>query len=189
MVRRILMLVLALMVVAPCDVQAKNLLDWLLGEPGSGIHVIPDPRPPGGSNPPPPPTQPPLPPTFGTLIQAYVKFVDDLAAMKNWYTALSPEEQEKYRPQYDQALAKMAAETEKIAATILEPLAVQNERPMYVLFDMIRKNDAIRARAVFLQLLDRISVQVNMDYINDSANPIKARRARDIVTLRSWVGR
>ena len=34
-----------------------------------------------------------------------------------------------------------------------------------------------------------MSVQVNMDYINDSQNPIKARRARDIVTLRGWVGR
>ena len=185
MVRRIVLLVLALTLAAP-GAQAKNLLDWLLGEPGSGIHVIPDPRPPTG-NPPNPPA--PLPPTFGTIIQQYVKFVDDLAAMKNWYTALTEQEQQTYRPQYDQALAKMTAQTELVASTVLEPLASQNERPLYALFDLIRHNDAIRARAVFLPLLDRVAVQVNMDYINDQQNPIKARRARDIVTLRAWVGR
>lgn len=188
MVRRIVCLVLAALLVVPHAAQAKNLLDWLLGEPGSGIHVIPDPRPPGsppaqGSPPPPPP------PTFGTLIQAYVKFVDDLSAMKNWYTALTPEEQEKFRAQYDAALARMVVETDKVANTVLEPLAASNERALYALFDLIRKNDAIRARAVFLALLDRIAIQVNMDYINDSQNPIKARRARDVVTLRAWVGR
>lgn len=186
MVRRILWVVLGLMLLVPQAARAKNLLDWLLGEPGSGVHVIPDPRPPVTSptDPPPPP-----PPTFGTGIQAYVKFVHDLAAMKNWYTALTPEEQEKYRAQYEAALARMVVETEKIAGTILEPLASQNERPLYLLFDMIRKNDAIRARAIFLHLLDRLAVQINMDYINDSQNPIKARRARDVVTLRAWVGR
>lgn len=186
MVPRIGILVLALALMAPGGAQAKNLLDWLLGEPGSGIHVIPDPRPPGTpGNPPPPPTDP----TFGTLIGAYVKFVEDLTAMKNWYTALTPAEQETYKAQYQAALTRMEVETEKVAATVLGPLATQNERPLYALFDLIRKNDPIRARHIFLPLLDRVAVQVNMDYINDTQNPIKARRARDIVTLRGWVGR
>ena len=183
--RRIVCLVLAALMLVPHAASAKNLWDWLLGEPGSGIHVVPDPRPPV----PPTPTTPPPPPTFGTIIGAYVKFVDDLSAMKNWFTALTPAEQEKYKAQYDAALARFATETEKVAVTILDPLSTSNERPLYALFDMIRKNDAIRARAVFLPLLDRLSTQINMDYINDSQNPIKARRARDVVTLRAWVGR
>lgn len=182
-------LVIAGMLLAPGAAQAKSILDWLLGEPGSGIHVIPDPRPPHAG----PPSQgdptPPPPPTYGTLINGFIKMMDDINAMKNWYTALTEAEQAKYKPQYDAALARVSAGEDALAKTIVDPLETGNERPLYQLFDLIRHNDAIRARAVFLGLLDKLAVQINMDYINDSQNPIKARRARDVVTLRAWVGR
>ena len=190
MVRWVSCLALAAMLLAPGAAQAKSILDWLLGEPGSGIHIIPDPRPPKPTT---PPTQgdptPPPPPTFGTLVQGFIKLMDDINAMKNWYTALTEAEQAKYKPQYDAALARVSAAEETLAKTVIDPLERGNEQPLYALFDLIRHNDPIRARAVFLGLLDKIAVQINMDYINDSQNPIKARRARDVVTLRAWVGR
>lgn len=186
--RRIVALVLAASLIAPQVAQAKNIWDWLLGEPGSGIHIIPDPRPPvppgqgGGGTPPPPPT-------FMTLVGAFIKFTDDVAAMKNWYTALTPAEQAEYQAAYEATLGRLAVEEEKLAQTILAPLAQGNERTLYGFFDMVRKMDPIRARAVFLGLLDRLAKRINMDYTEDPSNPIKARRARDVVALRSWVGR
>lgn len=184
---RIVALVLA-MALAPQAAQAKNIWDWLLGEPGSGIHIIPDPRPPrppgqGGE------TNPPLPPTFGTLVGAFIKFIDDVSAMKNWYTALSPAEQAEYQPQYEATLARVGVEEEKLAQTILAPLVQGNEKTLYGFFDMVRRMDPIRARAVFLGVLDKLAKRINMDYTEDPGNPIKARRARDVVAMRSWVGR
>jgi hypothetical protein len=187
-VARLLALVLVATLVSPQLAHAKGFWDWLLGPPGSGIHIIPDPRPPvppgqgGGGTPPPPPT-------FGTLVGAFIKFIDDVSAMKNWYTALTPAEQAEYQAAYEATLARVAAEEERLAQTILLPLATGNERTLYGFFDLVRKMDPIRARAVFLGTLDKLAKRINMDYTEDPSNPIKARRARDVVALRSWVGR
>jgi hypothetical protein len=192
--RRALAAVLVVLVgTVAAALPAQAFWDRLLGPPGSGIHIFPDWRPP--AQPPcPPPGQggsgpPPLPPTFGTLIASYVKFCDDVAAMKNWFMTLTPAEQEQYRPQYDATLARLVAAEEQIAGTIVVPLEQGNERPMYGLFDIIRKLDPIRARTLFIGVLERIAVRVNMDYISDPQNPIKARRARDVVAIRTWIGR
>lgn len=185
---------IAALVVASGLSPAFSAGSWL-PEPGAGTHIIPDPRPPRPTCPPtptppcPPPTPTPLPPTFGTLVPAFVKLAEDVAAMKNWFTTLTPAEQEKHRQQYEATLARFAGEEEKLATTILVPLEGGNEKPMYALLDMVRRLDPIRARNIFLGVVDRVADRVNMDYINDPQNPIKIRRARDIVMIRTWIGR
>lgn len=166
-------------------------LEHFLGEPGSGIHIFPDWRPPHGTQPPPGQGSggtTPLPPTFGTLIQTYIKFADDVRAMRNWFTTLTPAEKEQYRAQYEATLARLASAEDQVSQSVLGPLEQGNEKPLYALFDMIRKMDPFRARGVFLALLDRVAQRVNMDYISDPQNPIKARRARDVHALRAWIG-
>ena len=157
----------------------------ILPAPGEGTHVIPDPRTPLG----PCPSPSPLPPTFGTLLPGFIKLADDFAAMKNWYTALTPAEQETYRERYQVTLGRFSDAEAKIAEAIVGPLDAGNERPLYALLDFVRKTDPIRARAVFLGLVDKLAGKINMDYINDPQNPVKGRRARDIVMIRTWIGR
>jgi hypothetical protein len=189
MVRRIFILLLAAAFFVPPSHAAQKKTWWeiILGEPGSGIHVIPDPRPPVPHNP--PPSNPPLPPTFGTTVHNFMKFVDAVHAMKNWYTALTPAEQADYQPQYQATMAKLAAAENELAQLIIGPLVAGNEVTLYGFFDMVRKMDPIRARMVFLGVLDVLAKRINMDYAEDPANAIKARRARDVVAMRSWVGR
>jgi hypothetical protein len=164
-----------------------HFLDWFLGPPGTGVHIFPDWRKP--LNPPPTPPPPPTYPNFNSQLQSYIQFCEDIAGLKNWYSALTAAEQEHHKPDYLAALARLGEAEDRLVQMVLTPLAAGDDEWVYRLFDAMRRIDPIRARGLFVAVLDKVGARINMEYLQDPHNAIKARRARDVVAIRSWVGR
>lgn len=175
---------LALVVLAAA-VPGPAVADFL-GEPGSGTHIIPDPRPPRGSPPPAPPA--PRPPNFMALLTDYERHAQNVAALVAWFQTLSPAEQERFRPQYNAALDALDASATAVADRVNGQLERGEDGNLYYLLNLIRIVDPVRARAIWLSVLEKVAARVNADYLADPTNPAKARRARDVSAVRSYVG-
>jgi hypothetical protein len=186
MAKRPLMLLVLLATIMATPAEA-HFLDWFLGPPGTGVHIFPDWRKPLTPTPTPPPV--PTYPNFNSHLQSYIQYCEDVAALKNWFSALTAAEQEHHKPDYLAALARLGEAEDRLAQMVLVPLAAGDEGWVYRLFDVMRRIDPIRARGLFVGVLDKVGARINMDFLQDPQNPIKARRARDVVAIRSWVGR
>jgi hypothetical protein len=122
------------------------------------------------------------------LLFDYEKLAQDVAALTAWFQTLSPAEQERHRAPFNAALDQLDAKAQAVSDRITGQLDGGQDGNMYYLLNNIRITDPVRARAIWLPVLENVARRVNADYLADPSHPDKARRARDVSATRSYVG-
>lgn len=163
--------------------------------PGSGTHIIPDPRAPvPGPTPTPPPPTPippsPLPPpaNFVEHLKAFIRYSNDVASMRAWYASLTDGDRMAIQQQYEKALGDHAELGQLLITKITAQLDRGLDSNLYVLTGVVKQFDTFRARGIFLEMVNTVSQRIYGDYVQEPHDRTRARRARDMQSLRAWIG-
>jgi len=166
---------------------------WL--DPGEGVHIIPDPRPPREPSEPPPPAPTPIPPSplppppgFIAHLKLFIQYAKDIAAMQAWFQSLSEDERQQYATEYQTAQDNLQVLSDLLRDKISDQLDRGLDSNLYILTGVVKQFDAFRARGIFMILVDQVAQKVSSDYLADPQNPSKARRAKDLQNLRAYIG-
>ncbi|MBI4860212.1 MAG: hypothetical protein HY815_08110 [Candidatus Riflebacteria bacterium] len=130
----------------------------------------------------------PPPPSFSSVLAAFISYSDDVMALRAWFETLSAAEQQQYTAQFQAAVDKLAAMEDAVVNGVLTQLDEGCcDSNLYVLFETIKGMDAIKARKIFTSAVSKVSARINQDYLANPQNPDMGRRGRDMQAVRAYI--